>query len=206
MFKENNLKNVTLDIPLELFVCVTVVSGSGKSTLIFETLAKNLEVLKRGARIMPGKLDHLLGCDHVSSVIIIDQSPIGRNCKSNPATYIGVYDRIRALFASTPDAVSKGYTAVDFSLTHANGVRCEHCTGDGIIITNLQFMADIESICPVCKGSRFSQDGLEIRYNEKNIAEILDMTIEEAIKFFHDEKMSLCSRLTQKKHIQNIPS
>ena len=187
--KENNLKDITIHIPLGLFVCITGVSGSGKSTLIFETLAKHLEVIKHGARIVPGKLDYLLGHENVSNIITIDQSPIGRNCKSNPATYIGIYDRLRKLFASTTEAISKGYTALDFSLTHANGARCEYCAGDGILVTNLQFMADIESICPVCKGSRFSQDGLDIRYNRKNIAEVLEMTVEEALDFFRDEKL-----------------
>jgi len=187
--RENNLKNVTLAIPLGLFVCITGVSGSGKSTLIFETLSKHLEVLKRGARIVPGKLDNIFGYENISNIITIDQSPIGRNRKSNPATYIGIYDRIRKLFASAPESISKGYAALDFSLTHANGTRCEHCAGDGILVTNLQFMADIESICPVCKGRRFSQDGLAIRYNGKNIAEILEMTVEESLDFFTDEKL-----------------
>ena len=187
--RENNLKNVTLAIPLGLFVCITGVSGSGKSTLIFETLSKHLEVIKRGARIVPGKLDNIFGYENISNIITIDQSPIGRNRKSNPATYIGIYDRIRKLFASAPESISKGYAALDFSLTHANGTRCEHCAGDGILVTNLQFMADIESICPVCKGRRFSQDGLAIRYNGKNIAEILEMTVEESLDFFTDEKL-----------------
>jgi len=187
--KENNLKNVTVDIPLGLFVCITGVSGSGKSTLIFETLSKNLDVLKRGTRIVPGKLDYLFGYDSISHIITIDQSPIGKNRKSNPATYIGVYDKIRALFAATPEAINGGYTAIDFSLTHANGVRCEHCAGDGVLITNLQFMADIESICPVCKGSRFSAKGHEIRYNGKNIAEVLEMTVAMALSFFDAERL-----------------
>ena len=186
---ENNLKNVTVDIPLGLFVCVTGVSGSGKSTLVFETLSKNMDVLKRGARIVPGKVEYLFGYDNINHIITIDQSPIGRNKKSNPATYIGVYDKIRALFAATPGAVLGGYTAIDFSLTHANGVRCEHCAGDGVLITNLQFMADIESICPVCKGSRFSADGHEIRYNGKSIADVLEMTVEEALSFFATERL-----------------
>jgi len=186
---ENNLKNITVDIPLGLLVCITGISGSGKSTLIFETLSKNLEIVKRGALIVPGELEYISGHENINNVITIDQSPIGRNSKSNPATYIGVYDRIRALFAAQPGAASRGYQAIDFSLTNANGVRCEHCAGDGILITNLQFMADIESICPACKGSRFSSDGLEIRYNGKNIAEVLDMTVEEAIEFFSNEKL-----------------
>ena len=186
---ENNLKNISVDIPLGLLVCITGVSGSGKSTLIFETLSKNLEVIKRGALIVPGKLEHISGYENISNVITIDQSPIGRNSKSNPATYVGVYDRIRALFAAQLDAVSRGYQAIDFSLTNANGVRCEHCAGDGILVTNLQFMADIESLCPVCKGSRFSSEGLEIRYNGKNIAEVLEITVEEAMEFFSNEKL-----------------
>jgi len=186
---ENNLKNITVDVPLGLFVCVTGVSGSGKSTLIFETLSKNLDVLKRGARIVPGKIDYLFGYDNISHVITIDQSPIGRNRKSNPATYIGVYDKIRALFAAAPEAVAGGYTAIDFSLTHANGVRCEHCAGDGVLVTNLQFMADIEILCPVCKGTRFSADGHEIRYNGKSIAEVLEMTVAEALDFFASERL-----------------
>lgn len=131
--RQNNLKNITLEIPLGLFVCVTGVSGSGKSTLVFETLAKNLEVIKRGARIVPGTLESISGYENIGNVIIIDHSPIGRNCKSNPATYVDVFDRIRALFASCPDAADKGYTALDFSLTHANGVRCEHCTATALL-------------------------------------------------------------------------
>ncbi|MDR0949337.1 MAG: excinuclease ABC subunit UvrA, partial [Lachnospiraceae bacterium] len=187
--KENNLKNINLDIPLELFVCVTGVSGSGKSTLIFETVSKHLEVIKRGTRIVPGEVDSISGHENVNNVITIDLSPIGRNCKSTPATYIGIYDRIRALFAQTADATARGYEAVDFSLTHPGGVRCEHCGGDGILVTNLQFMADIESICPVCKGRRFSQDGLDIHYKGKSIADVLEMTVEEALDFFSDEKL-----------------
>lgn len=184
--RENNLKNITVDIPLGVFICVTGVSGSGKSTLINDTLYKQLKILFDGARIVAGKHDFMLGYDNINNVINIDQSPIGRNSKSNPATYVGVYDRIRDLFAATPDAQEHGYSALDFSLTHANGTRCEHCSGDGTITTSLQFMADIETICPVCKGARFSEEGLEIRYNGKNISEILNMTVEEALDFFSD--------------------
>jgi excinuclease ABC subunit A len=121
-------------------------------------------------------------------VINIDQTPIGRNSKSNPATYIGIYDKIRELFAMQPEAVARGYMEIDFSLTHANGTRCEHCAGDGIIVTNLQFMADIETICPVCKGMRFSDEGLEIKYKGKSIADVLEMTVEEALDFFKDNR------------------
>jgi excinuclease ABC subunit A len=186
--RENNLKNVDLDIPLGVFVCITGVSGSGKSSLINEILYKQLKVLKSGARIVAGEHDFLFGAGLINNVINIDQTPIGRNSKSNPATYIGIYDKIRELYATQPEAVSRGYKAIDFSLTHANGTRCEHCTGDGVIVTNLQFMADIETICPMCKGMRFSEEGIEIKYNGKSIADVLDMTVEEALEFFKDNR------------------
>jgi excinuclease ABC subunit A len=185
--RENNLKNVDLDIPLGVFLCVTGVSGSGKSSLINEILYKQLKIDKTCARIVPGEHDFLFGSDQINNVINIDQSPIGRNSKSNPATYIGIFDKIRDIFASQPEAMDKGYTALDFSLTHANGTRCEHCAGDGIIVTNLQFMADIETICPMCKGMRYSEEGLEIKYQGKSIAEILEMTVEEALVFFKED-------------------
>ncbi|WP_040952764.1 excinuclease ABC subunit UvrA [Gorillibacterium massiliense] len=184
--RENNLKNVDLDIPLGLFICVTGVSGSGKSSLINEILYKQLKVIKSGARIVAGEHDFLFGADLLNNVINIDQTPIGRNSKSNPATYIGIYDRIRDLFANQPEAVKRGYQAIDFSLTHAGGTRCEHCAGDGIIVTSLQFMADVETVCPVCKGMRFSEEGLEIKVQGKSIADVLDMTVEEALEFFKD--------------------
>jgi excinuclease ABC subunit A len=184
--RENNLKEVDLDIPLGVFLCVTGVSGSGKSSLINEILYKQLKIDKTGARIVPGEHDFLFGSDQINNVIAIDQTPIGRSSKSNPATYIGIYDKIRELFAEQPEAIERGYTALDFSLTHANGTRCEHCTGDGIIVTDMQFMADIETICPMCKGMRFNEEGLEIKYRGKSIADILEMTVEEALDFFKD--------------------
>jgi excinuclease ABC subunit A len=184
--RENNLKEVDLDIPLGVFLCVTGVSGSGKSSLINEILYKQLKIDKTGARIVPGKHDFLFGSEQINNVIGIDQSPIGKNSKSNPATYIGLFDKIRDLFATRPEAIERGYSALDFSLTHANGTRCEHCSGDGIIVTNLQFMSDIETICPMCKGMRYSEEGLEIKYREKNISDILNMTVEEALEFFRD--------------------
>jgi excinuclease ABC subunit A len=186
--RENNLKNVDLDIPLGVFICVTGVSGSGKSSLINEILYKQLKVDKTGARIVSGEHDFVFGAELINNVINIDQTPIGRNSKSNPATYIGIYDKIRKLFAMQPEAAARGYKEIDFSLTHANGTRCEHCSGDGIIVTNLQFMADIETICPVCKGMRFSDEGLEIKYKGKTIADVLEMTAEEALEFFKDNK------------------
>ena len=184
--RENNLKNVDLDIPLGVFVCITGVSGSGKSSLINQILYKQLKIDMTGARITAGEHDFLFGASLINNIINIDQTPIGRNSKSNPATYIGIYDKIRELFASLPEALNKGYRAIDFSLTHAGGTRCEHCSGDGVIVTNLQFMADIETVCPICKGLRFSEEGLEIKYHGKNIAEVLDMTVEEACEFFSD--------------------
>ncbi len=184
--RENNLKNVDLDIPLGVFLCITGVSGSGKSSLINEILYKQLKIDKTGARIMPGVHDFLFGSELINNVINIDQSPIGRNSKSNPATYIGLYDKIRELFAAQPEAIDRGYSSLDFSLTHANGCRCEHCQGDGIIVTDLQFMADIETICPMCKGRRFSEEGLEVKYRGKSISDVLEMTVEEALVFFKD--------------------
>ncbi|MCL2741166.1 MAG: excinuclease ABC subunit UvrA [Oscillospiraceae bacterium] len=186
--RENNLKNITVELPLRLFICVTGVSGSGKSTLINEILFKQLEIAKKSARIVAGEHDHVLGYEGVNQIINIDQSPIGRNSKSNPATYVGVYDRIRDLFAETELAVKRGFRALDFSLTHANGARCENCTGDGVIVTSLQFMADIETVCPVCKGAKFSEEGLEIKYEGKNVSEVLDMTVEEAAAFFEGNR------------------
>lgn len=184
--RENNLKNVDLDIPLGVFLCITGVSGSGKSSLINEILYKQLKIDKTGARIVPGEHDFLFGSEQLNNVINIDQTPIGRNSKSNPATYIGIYDKIRELFAAQQEAMDRGYTALDFSLTHANGTRCEHCGGDGIIVTSMQFMADIETICPMCKGMRFSEEGLEIKYKGKSIADVLAMTVEEALDFFKE--------------------
>lgn len=187
--RENNLKNISVDIPLGLFICITGVSGSGKSTLINETLSNQIEVIKKGTRVVPGKHDFLFGAENINNLINIDQSPIGRSSKSNPATYVGIYDRIRSYFAATEDAIAKGYQAVDFSLTHSGGTRCEHCSGDGIITTSLQYMADIETICPVCKGTRFSAEGLEIYYHGRNIGEVLAMTVEEALGFFREDKL-----------------
>ncbi|KWX89218.1 excinuclease ABC subunit A [Paenibacillus riograndensis] len=186
--RENNLKNVDLDIPLGVFICITGVSGSGKSSLINEILFKQLKIDMTAARMVAGEHDFLFGADLLNNVINIDQTPIGRNSKSNPATYIGIYDKIRDLFASQPEAADRGYQAIDFSLTHAGGTRCEQCAGDGVIVTNLQFMADIETICPVCKGQRFSEEGLEIKVHGKSIADVLEMTVEEAREFFSDHK------------------
>ena len=184
--RENNLKNIDVRIPLGVFVCITGVSGSGKSSLIHDILYKKLYALKRDRRIIPGEHDELQGYEHISDIRNIDQSPIGRSSRSNPATYIGFYDRIQKLFAQTLEATAKGYSEKDFSFNSKFGGRCVECSGEGTITTELQYMPDVESICPACKGARFNKEILEIKYKGKNIAEILRMTVEEATKFFSD--------------------
>ncbi|HZI51610.1 MAG TPA: excinuclease ABC subunit UvrA, partial [Terriglobia bacterium] len=184
--RQNNLKNISVEIPLGQFVCVTGASGSGKSSLIHGIVHKRLYSLLYDSRVFAGEHDELTGSEHVSDVIDIDQSPIGRSSRSNPATYIGFYDAIRTLFANTEDAKRRRYTASTFSF-NVKGGRCEECAGEGTITTQLSFMPDVEVLCPTCKGARYSQDTLEVKYNDKNIAEILDMPIEEGQEFFSDE-------------------
>lgn len=185
--RANNLQNVHVDIPLGLMVGVTGVSGSGKSTLINEVLFKQLCALFHDARIVPGEHDSVDGHEHLSAIINIDQSPIGRSSRSNPATYVGFFDRIRELFADTEMAAAKGLAKNDFSFNHKNGGRCEHCQGEGIVTTQLQFMPDIETVCPVCKGARFNSEVMEVCIKGKNIADVLDMSIEEAVVYFDDQ-------------------
>ncbi len=185
---ENNLKDIDVDIPLGVMVCVTGVSGSGKSTLIHDILFKRLQCLFHDPRVRAGKHTDLLGYDRINTVINIDQSPIGRNSRSTPATYVGFYDRIRLIFSRTDEAVERGLTDKDFSYNTKSGGRCEECLGEGIIVRELQFMADIETVCPVCGGARYAKEILEVKYNGKNISEVLDMSIDEAIGFFADEK------------------
>jgi excinuclease ABC subunit A len=185
--KANNLKNITLDIPLGLFICVTGVSGSGKSTLIYEVLFKNLEVLKKSARIQAGEADSISGWEAIDDVINIDQSPLGSGGKSNPMTYVGISERIRSLFAAQDEAQKRGSIALDFSLSHAEGFRCEYCSGEGIVTAELTFLADVETVCPVCNGRRYSEDVLQIKYNGKSINEVLDMTVDKATDFFRDD-------------------
>ena len=174
-----------MTIPLGVLACITGVSGSGKSSLVHEILYKKLYSLLHDNRVLPGKHRGIQGVEYLSDVINIDQTPIGRTPRSNPVTYIGVYNRIRQIFASTPDAVSRGFTASRFSFNVKEG-RCESCAGEGVLRTRLQFMADVETVCPVCKGARYNAGTLEVKYKEKSIADVLDMSIEEATAFFAD--------------------
>ena len=184
--RHNNLRNIDVTIPLEQFVCVTGASGSGKSSLIHEIVHKKLVSLFHDSRVFAGDHDSLTGAEHLSDVIDVDQSPIGRSSRSNPATYIGFYDAIRALFAETDQAKKRGYTASTFSF-NVKGGRCEECGGEGMITTQLSFMPDVEVLCPTCKGARYNQDTLEVKYKEKNIAEVLDLSVEEGVQFFKVE-------------------
>lgn len=186
--RENNLRNIDVDIPLGLFICITGASGSGKSTLINEILYKKLYSVYHDSRTLYGAHDALKGHENVSDVINIDQSPIGRSPRSNPATYIGFYDNIRKLFAGTSESIARGYTASRFSF-NVKGGRCEECHGEGTITTKLHFMPDVEVVCPTCKGARYNQDTLEITYNGKNISEILEMSIEDGVDFFADQRL-----------------
>ena len=179
----NNLKNVNVDIPLGVMTCVTGVSGSGKSSLINEVLYKRLARDLNRARVIPGKHKDILGLEQLDKVIDIDQSPIGRTPRSNPATYTGVFDQIRDLFASTADAKAKGYKKGRFSF-NIKGGRCEACAGDGIIKIEMHFLPDVYVPCEVCKGKRYNRETLEVKYKGKSIYDVLDMTVEEALKFF----------------------
>ncbi|SEF78531.1 excinuclease ABC subunit A [Eubacterium ruminantium] len=183
--RENNLKNVDVDIPRGIFTCVTGVSGSGKSSLINEILKKKLLRDLNRARIKPGKYDSISGFEDLDKVIDIDQSPIGRTPRSNPATYTGVFDLIRDLFAGTKDAKALGYNKGRFSF-NVSGGRCEACKGDGIIKIEMHFLPDIYVPCEVCGGKRYNRETLEVRYKGKNIYEVLDMTVEEACEFFEN--------------------
>ena len=185
--RENNLKNLSVDIPLEQFVCITGASGSGKSSLIHEVVQKQLYSLLHDSRVLAGDHDELTGHEHISDVINIDQSPIGRSSRSNPATYIGIYDAIRKLFAGTDMAKERGFTASTFSF-NVKGGRCEECSGEGSITTQLSFMPDVEVVCPTCKGARYDAETLEVLYQDKSIADVLELSIEEAVEFFADQK------------------
>jgi len=183
--RENNLKNLTVDIPLGVITCVTGVSGSGKSSLINEVLYKELAAKLNRAKTHAGKHDGIDGLEYVDKVIAIDQSPIGRTPRSNPATYTGVFNDIRNLFAQTQDAKMRGYSAGRFSF-NVRGGRCEACSGDGLLKIEMHFLPDIYVPCDVCKGKRYNRETLEVRYKGKNISEVLDMTVEEALEFFEN--------------------
>ena len=180
---ENNLKNIDVKIPLGIMTCITGVSGSGKSSLINEILYKRLARDLNRARVIPGKHKDILGTDQLDKVINIDQSPIGRTPRSNPATYTGVFDQIRDLFAATADAKAKGYKKGRFSF-NVKGGRCEACSGDGIIKIEMHFLPDVYVPCEVCKGKRYNRETLEVKYKDKNIYDVLNMTVEEALTFF----------------------
>lgn len=181
--RQNNLKNIDVDIPLGVMTCVTGVSGSGKSSLINEILYKGLARELNRARVIPGEHDEILGMEQLDKVINIDQSPIGRTPRSNPATYTGVFDQIRDLFAATADAKAKGYKKGRFSF-NVKGGRCEACSGDGIIKIEMHFLPDVYVPCEVCQGKRYNRETLDVKYKDKSIYDVLDMTVEEAVEFF----------------------
>lgn len=181
--RENNLKSINVDIPLGVFTSVTGVSGSGKSSLINEILYKKLAADLNNARTKAGDHDHISGIEHLDKVINIDQSPIGRTPRSNPATYTGVFDLIREVFAGVTEAKMRGYKSGRFSF-NVKGGRCEACSGDGIVKIEMHFLPDVYVPCEVCKGKRYNRETLEVRYKGKNIADVLDMTVEDAMEFF----------------------
>jgi excinuclease ABC subunit A len=188
--RENNLQNITVDFPLGEFICVTGISGSGKSSLVNEILYKTLAFELNGARGRAGKCDSVQGLEWVDKVIGIDQQPIGRTPRSNPATYTGVFNDIRTVFASTQDAKQRGYTAGRFSF-NVRGGRCEACEGNGILQIEMNFLPDVYVPCEVCKGARYNRETLEVKYKEKTIADVLNMTVEEACAFFaHQPKIA----------------
>ena len=182
---ENNLKNINVKIPLGQFVCVTGVSGSGKSTLINEILYKTVARDLNGANEKPGKCKEIKGLENIDKIINIDQSPIGRTPRSNPATYTGVFDSIRDIFASTNDAKLRGFDKGRFSF-NVTGGRCENCNGDGLIKIEMHFLPDIYVPCEVCKGKRYNHETLQVKYKGKTISDVLEMTVEDALKFFEN--------------------
>ena len=195
----NNLKDVSADIPLGTFTCITGVSGGGKSTLVIDTLYKAVARKLNGAMEHPAPFDRIEGLEHLDKVIDIDQSPIGRTPRSNPATYIGAFTPIREWFADLPEAKARGYQAGRFSF-NVKGGRCEACSGDGVIKIEMHFLPDVYVTCDVCKGKRYDRETLEVKYRDRSIADVLDMTVEEARDLFKAvpsirEKMQTLARV-----------
>ncbi len=180
---QNNLKSIDVHIPLGKFVCITGVSGSGKSTLIDEILYRKMAQVFYRSRERAGDCDEIIGMEYLDKVVNIDQSPIGRTPRSNPATYTGTFTPVRELFATVPEARMRGYAPGRFSF-NVKGGRCEACRGEGFIQIEMQFLPDVTVPCEVCKGQRYNREALEIRFKGKNIAEVLDMTVEQALAFF----------------------
>ncbi|MFX0201515.1 MAG: excinuclease ABC subunit UvrA, partial [Candidatus Hodarchaeota archaeon] len=187
--RENNLKDFTVDIPLGQFICVTGVSGSGKSSLINEILYKAIHAKFRDRRTIPGKHERIKGLEYIKDVRNIDQTPIGRSSRSNPATYVGFYDKIREVFTKLPESKERGYTKTTFSYNSKDSGRCSECEGVGEIVTSLQFMPDVRTDCPVCKGRRFKDDVLEVKYKGYSIADVLELSVEKAIVVFKDVRL-----------------
>ena len=181
--KTNNLKNVNVKIPLGTFTCVTGVSGGGKSSLILETLFKALDKELNGSRMPAGRYDSVMGVENIDKIIDIDQSPIGRTPRSNPATYTGLFTNVRDWFAGLPEAKARGYNAGRFSF-NVTGGRCEACKGDGVTKIEMHFLPDVYVECDECHGKRFNRETLEVKYRDKSISDVLDMTVDEAYKFF----------------------
>ncbi|MBQ5504132.1 MAG: ATP-binding cassette domain-containing protein, partial [Oscillospiraceae bacterium] len=183
--RENNLKNIDVDIPLGAMTCVTGVSGSGKSSLVNEVIYKALAAELNRAHLRPGRHTEILGLEELDKIIQIDQSPIGRTPRSNPATYTGLFNDVRELFASTQEARERGYASGRFSF-NTKGGRCEACSGDGLIKIEMHFLPDIYVPCEVCKGKRYNRETLEVKYKDKNISDVLEMTVDEAVDFFEN--------------------
>ncbi|HEX7484091.1 MAG TPA: excinuclease ABC subunit UvrA, partial [Candidatus Saccharimonadales bacterium] len=183
--KENNLKDIDVSFPLGVMTVVSGVSGSGKSTLVNDILAKELSARLHRSHVVPGSHENIEGINHLDKAIVIDQSAIGRTPRSNPATYTGVFTPIRELFAGTPEANIRGYKAGRFSF-NVKGGRCENCQGDGVIKIEMHFLPDVYVVCDVCKGKRYNREALEIKYKEKTISDVLEMTVEQAAEFFEN--------------------